>query len=127
MGKTVSSKDLIKFGMRGYKDTIDVNWHGKIIGMRTMLSQEEEIGLIHSIVDFCVKDDGSSIMPELLDFSIRLNIICAYADIDLPSSTDDIYKLICYSDLYKYVTDNVNSVQVNNIIESAKYIGLSGR
>ena len=127
MDKTVSSKDLIKFGMRGYKDTVDVNWHGKIIEIKTLLSQEEEIRLIHDIVDFCTKEDGSSIMPELLDFSTRLNIICAYANINLPNNTDDIYKLVCYSDLYKYVIDNVNDVQVNNIIKSATYIGLNGK
>lgn len=126
MDKTVSSKDLIKFGMRGYKDTVDVNWHGKIIEVRTLLSQEEEIRTIHEIISLCVDDDDGSVAIELLEFYIRFKIICSYAKVSFPENLDDIYKLVYHSDLYKYVVDNVNSTQVNNIINSVKYICLGG-
>jgi hypothetical protein len=126
MDKTVSSKDLIKFGMRGYKDTVDVNWHGKIIEVRTLLSQEEEIRTIHEIISLCVDDDDGSVAIELLEFYIRFKIICSYAKVSFPENLDDIYKLVYHSDLYKYVIDNVNSTQVNNIINSVKYICLGG-
>lgn len=126
MDKTVSSKDLIKFGMRGYKDTVDVNWHGKIIEVRTLISQEEEIRTIHEIISLCVDDDDGSVAIELLEFYIRFKIICSYAKVSFPENLDDIYKLVYHSDLYKYVVDNVNSTQVNNIINSVKYICLGG-
>lgn len=126
MDKTVNSKDLIKFGMRGYKDTVDVNWHGKIIEVRTLLSQEEEIRTIHEIISLCVDDDDGSVAIELLEFYIRFKIICSYAKVSFPENLDDIYKLVYHSDLYKYVIDNVNSTQVNNIINSVKYICLGG-
>ena len=126
MDKTVNSKDLIKFGMRGYKDTVDVNWHGKIIEMKTLLSQEEEISVIHEIISLCVDDSDGKVNIELLEFYIRLVIICSYAKVSFPENSDDIYKLVYYSDLYKYVIENVNDVQVNNIINSVKCICLGG-
>ncbi len=126
MDKTVNSKDLIKFGMRGYKDTVDINWHGKIIEVRTLLSQEEEIRTIHEIISLCVDDDDGSVAIELLEFYIRFKIICSYAKVSFPENLDDIYKLVYHSDLYKYIIDNVNSTQVNNIINSVKYICLGG-
>lgn len=126
MDKTVSGKDLIKFGMRGYKDTVDVNWHGKIIEVRTLLSQEEEIRTIHEIVSLCVDDNDGSVAIELLEFYIRFKIICSYAKVSFPENLDDIYKLVYHSDLYKYIIDNVNNTQVNNIINSVKYICLGG-
>ena len=126
MDKTVSSKDLIKFGMRGYKDTVDVNWHGKIIEVRTLLSQEEEIRTIHEIISLCVDDNDGSVAIELLEFYIRFKIICSYAKVSFPENLDDIYKLVYHSDLYKYIIDNVNNTQVNNIINSVKYICLGG-
>lgn len=126
MDKTVSSKDLIKFGMRGYKDTVDVNWHGKIIEVRTLLSQEEEIRTIHEIISLCVDDNDGSVAVELLEFYIRFKIICSYAKVSFPENLDDIYKLVYHSDLYKYIIDNVNNTQVNNIINSVKYICLGG-
>lgn len=126
MDKTVSSKDLIKFGMRGYKDTVDVNWHGKIIEVRTLLSQEEEIRIIHEIISLCVDDNDGSVAIELLEFYIRFKIICSYAKVSFPENLDDIYKLVYYSDLFDYIAESVNKTQLNNIIQSVKNICMCG-
>lgn len=116
MSDVIDAKKLMKIGMRGYKDTIDVNWHGVIIKVKYMLDMDEEHKLIQSIMNCCITDDGNFV-PELLDMSIRANIVKAYSSSELPEDINDQHKLLYYSDLFDVIINNVNKNQIEHILK----------
>ena len=115
MNDVLSAKDLMRFGMRNYKEVVDYNWHGKIIKIKYMLSREEMLNLIHDIENMCITESGNFI-PGLLDFSIRLNVVSNYAYVELPDNMDDIYNVLYHSDIYDAVASNINQSQKNAIL-----------
>ena len=122
MQNILKAKDVMSVGMRGYKEYIDYNWHGKIISIKNLLSRDEYIKLIHDIGDMCISQDGNFV-PEMLDFSVKLNIIINYALVEMPDDLDDIYELIYYSDLYNAVLKNISKSQVNSVL---RFFGMGG-
>lgn len=116
MSDVIDAKKLMKIGMRGYKDTIDVNWHGVIIKVKYMLDMDEEHMLIQSIMNCCMTNDGNFV-PELLDISIRANIVKTYSSVELPEDINDQHKLLYYSDLFDVIINNVNKNQIEHILK----------
>lgn len=116
MSDVIDAKKLMKIGMRGYKDTIDVNWHGVIIKVKYMLDMDEEHMLIQSIMNCCMTNDGNFV-PELLDISIRANIVKTYSSVELPEDISEQHKLLYYSDLFDTIVNNVNKNQTEHILK----------
>ncbi len=120
-GKKMSALEVMSIGMRGYKEEIDYNWHGKMIKVRYMLSRDEEIELVHNILTCCGHDvNDGYLIPEFIDLAIRSNIVSAYAQVELPDSIDKQHQLLYYSDLYDVVLKTANKRQIDNIINSVK-------
>lgn len=116
MSDIIDAKKLMKIGMRGYKDTIDVNWHGEIIQVKYMLDLDKEHMLIQSIMNCCMTDDGNFV-PELLDISIRANVVKQYSSVELPQDINDQHKLLYYSDLFDVIINSVNKNQIEHILK----------
>ena len=73
----------------------------------------------------CIGDDYSKSFM-LLDFSFRVNIINAYAYVDLPTDIDTLYYIIYASDLFEIVYKRTNPAQIDAILESARLILQTG-
>lgn len=114
MQNVLCLRDVNKFGLRGYKDYVDYNWHGRMISIRYMLSRTEFYQMIHRITDMCSVDDGV-FTGEYLDFAIKLYVVAAYAAIELPDNLDDAYTLLYYSDIYDVVLNNACKRQLDSI------------
>lgn len=121
MNNVLKAKDTMSVGLRGYKEFVQYNWHGKIITIKTLLSFKEEVELIQFIVDLC-KSDDNCIMIEYVDMAIRIGITKAYAAVEIPDDLEDAHKVLYASDLYDVILKNANSVQVNTIINTIKRI-----
>lgn len=115
MSDVIDAKKLMKIGMRGYKDTIDVNWHGVIIHIKYLLSRDDEYRLVRTIVNCCTTSDGVFV-PDMFELAKRACIVSAYSSVILPEDIDEQHKLLYYSNLFDVVKENANTCQINNII-----------
>lgn len=122
MADLVSSDKVLEIASRGYKEVIKYNWHGEIILIRCYLSREEEWRVIHSILNTCsVENDGAKyIIPEMLDFVARTEIVAAYSNVELPRDIEERHKILYCSDIYDVISKHSNSDQINNIFSSIK-------
>ena len=117
----LSSDVVMSVGMRGYKEYVDYNWHGKMIKIKYLLNREDEIELIHSIIDCCTAEDEEEyVIPEFVDLATRANIVSVYANVNLPENIDEQQRLLYYSDIYEVVIKHANSAQIVNIIDMVK-------
>lgn len=98
-----------------------IRWHTDNITIKRLLSVKEYMSTVKGIIDECKApgvEGGFAI--ELLDFSIRLNIISSYAYIEFPKDVEEMYYLVYASDLYDTVRAHANKAQVESIISSVK-------
>jgi len=119
----LSSDQVMKVGLRGYKESTKVNWHGVIIDVDYFLTIEEEGLIIGSILNCCAREDEAGdeyIEPQLVDQAIRTHIIAAYAHVAIPNDLEKQHRLVYCSDLYDVVLKNANQAQINNIIAVVK-------
>lgn len=115
MQNVLNAKDVVKFGMRGFKEYVDYNWHGKVISIRYLLSHKEVIDLYQRVEEMITRDDGT-IMHEHMDFAVKLAIVSTYACIELPDDIDTVYNLIYHSDIFDVVMSNANKNQLSSIV-----------
>lgn len=118
MDGVMSYKDALKIAMRDYREYTTVNWHGKAINIKYLLGRNEVFELMHRIADSCTVD--GKIASEFIDFSVKLNVILAYVDIELPDDIDEVYKFIYHSDIYDFVVKFANKKQLDSIIDYFK-------
>ena len=104
-----------------------VPWHTTTLTVRQLLPVEECLSLIDNIFKNCMSPKGD-FKVELLDFSIRVNIIAAYAiSVDLPTKPEDTYYLVYASDLYDVVCKIINSNQLKMIKQTIELrLGIGG-
>jgi len=117
----IDSGKVMKVGMKGYKEIVDINWHGLIIHIKTLLSRREEEELIFSILECCRLGDKDELLYEFLDLSIRANIVAFYTDVELPLDINEQHKLLYYSDIFDVVAKNANSDQIDAVINIVKF------
>lgn len=116
----LSAKELMKIGLRSYKESTPVNWHGKIINVRQLLSVEEEFSLIRKILKYCCNENTDQFIPELIDLSMRLNIVSYYSDVELPVDIEEQHKLLYCSDLFDIIVSHTNKAQIDSIMRSIR-------
>lgn len=104
-----------------------IKWHSYDIVLKQLLSFDQFVNVVRAIFKDCkIPDTDNMVQLELIDFAIKTNIISAYANVELPENSEDLYKVIYGTDLYELVCDNVSRVQVKSIIDSVM-LCLSGR
>lgn len=89
-------------------------WKAHRISVRRLLTLDEYISVVRSILDSCSDEDGN-IIPELIEFAIRVNIITAYSAIELPEDGSSLYAVIFGSNLYEVVCGVASERQINAI------------
>ena len=117
--KSLSYDDIKRVIGVPHEQIRKVFWHNKEIHILKTLSFKQYIMTIQSILRDCKNNDGL-IIPELVDFAIRANIVAAYALIEQPEVIDDLYYLVYSSDLYDFIYKNVNQRQVDAIFDAIK-------
>lgn len=96
---------------------MQTTWGNRKIPIRRMLRIDEYVDLIRKIIDNCRTDD-ESIGLELVDFSIRINIISAFTGLDLPDDVNDMFSLAYGSNLYDVVCAHASQKQIEAIRET---------
>lgn len=114
----LSAKELMKIGLRSYKESTPVNWHGKIINVKHILPLEDEANLSSRILKCCYDEDSESYVNGLVKLSIMANVVATYSDVVLPDNISDQHLLLYYSDLYKTVASGINQTQLSSIINT---------
>lgn len=94
-------------------------WHTAEMYVKTFLPLDEYKDLIDSIVRTCTTEDGDCIY-EMIDFVTRINIIAAYALIELPDDINEMHYIVYESDLYDAVVGNVNVAQVDAVVRAVR-------
>ena len=113
----VSSEEAIRItGMvsKRYKKVI---WHSANIVVKYSLNFIEYVDIYNSIVEGCESPDGEFV-PALIDFSIRMNIISFYSNVELPEDPEKLFDVAYSSDLFEIVYKNANTKQIDAIIDS---------
>lgn len=123
--KKLSSNDVVRVAGVSGRQCKKALWHTSEILVKSMLTLDEFTGVVSAIVQDCIGDDYSKSFM-LLDFSFRVNIINAYAYVDLPTDIDTLYYIIYASDLFEIVYKRTNPAQIDAILESARLILQTG-
>lgn len=104
-----------------------IKWDGYDIVVKQLLSADEFIEVVRAVFRDCrIPDTDNMVQLELIDFAIKTNIVSAYANVELPENSSDLYNLVYGTDLYETVCDNVSKTQVKSIIDSIM-LCVSGR
>ena len=91
----------------------EYRWDGLLIHIRPLISIEETIELIDTVMRSCIHPQTNAFMPELLDLMLRINIVRFYTDVELPSNLHDQQTLVYGTSLYDDVLGVINEGQVN--------------
>ena len=113
----VTANTLMRIAGVSGKQYKKIQWHSTTLTIKQTLSIEEYIDTIHSIIQSCMTPEETCAV-ELLDFSIKLNIIASYALVELPSKLDDAFYIIYSSDLFDTVCKHISQSQLNSIRET---------
>lgn len=119
--KTLSTNELKRITGVSQKQYKQVPWHTTTVVIKRLLTINEYMDTIQGIIKDCrTPDDGIAI--ELLDFATRINIISAYAFVELPKNIDELYYIVYASDLYDLVCSVANTSQIDSIKKSVSLL-----
>lgn len=99
-----------------------VNWRGKLIHVRPLLHPTEMIDAVNQAMSLCYYKEKDSMMPEMMDYAIRLSIILRYTDARLPEDPYACYKLLYLTDLYDTVIKHTSKGQADAIRHSVEWM-----
>lgn len=112
--KMLSANDVKRIAGISGRQYKKVQWHSAEIIVRPFLTIDEYMEVVRQIMRDCKGPDGKIVL-ELIDFAIRMNVICAYAAVELPDNMRDLYYIIYTSDLYNTIISAVNKNQIEEI------------
>lgn len=97
----------------------NIQWHTSRVKVRLFIPAEEYMDIVHGVLDDCLTEDGT-MAYELVDFSIRLHIINAYALVELPEDFEQLYEIAYYSGLYEQICTVANKAQIESIYSAVQ-------
>lgn len=97
-----------------------VSWRGRVFHVRPIIDPQDMIGMVNDILAFCYKEDGNSIVPEMLDYAVRLNVILRFTDIMPPKDSVACYKFLYLTDIYETALKHISKGQLNSITDAAR-------
>ena len=74
--------------------------------------------LVASIADSCFDNETGVYTPENKDFAVRLCVVGAYTNVDIPADPEEQYTLLYGTDLIRYVFSAINPDQLDVIMKS---------
>lgn len=113
-GQRVSAKGNSE---RDYDNTIVKQWEDMDVRIKSVIPFSEMLEFVNDVVMSCFQANGGY-MPELLDFSIKGNILTRYANFSIPDDLEERYELIYNTDVVDFVCTNINKTQLNEIVNS---------
>lgn len=75
-------------------------------------------GFVEAVVDSCVDETTGEYLPQSYDLAIKLNTVLYYSDCSLPDKLDEQYRILLESDLYDFITDNINKTQYREMLRA---------
>lgn len=75
-------------------------------------------GFVEAVVDSCVDETTGEYLPQSYDLAIKLNTVLYYSDYSLPDKLDEQYRILLESDLYDFITDNINKTQYREMLRA---------
>lgn len=93
----------------------EYEWDGLSICVRPLISIEESIELVDTVMQSCINPKGNVFMPELMDLMFRVNVICFYTDVEIPETLQDQCVLVYGTNLYDDVIAVVSDGQITSM------------
>lgn len=115
--KALSAKEIRRVAGICGKQYQKVQWHSAQFVVRHSISIDEYVDLIRNVVADCTTEHG--IVYELFDFSHRVNVVSAYAFVELPEDVDDVFYIMYNTDLYETVCRYANAKQIESSRQAA--------
>ncbi len=75
-------------------------------------------GFVEAVVDSCVDEITGEYMPQSYDLAIKINTVLYYSNCELPNSLEERYKILLESNVYDYITDNINKTQYREMMRA---------
>lgn len=93
---------------------------GVIVKVKRTIPLDDAIHLAEYIAGSVVDGDSGEYTPEIFEFAKRTGVIMYYTNIKLPENVDDQYMFVFDTDVYYYVGDVINDIQLESIVEAAQ-------
>lgn len=98
-----------------------VIWHGVDVSVKYMISPVDMSSIVNDTVSSCYSKGGDAFVPEMLDFSERMNVISLYTDFILPTDVYDRYYIVCGTDLYDLIVAHICEAQLESIKKAIRW------
>lgn len=93
--------------------------HGMTACVKSVLGFGDAMSFVRSVAGSCF-DSNDQYMPELFDFAVAVNIMVYYAGIDEPKDYSKAYRVLTHGDFYNKVFNEINTAQLDALVEAAK-------
>ena len=114
---TVLNNDVINENDDRY---VYIEFNGCKMSVKKYLTMKEMLSFVRLTEEYCMLN-GDTIIPELKDFSIKLNIIGMYTDMNVGTDLQKDYDLIYSTDIVDLIVKNINKNQLDSIIKSIEF------
>lgn len=109
--------NLLKTINGEYSNTVKKTWQGMTFEIKRVLSFAEMTEFIDSVMSLCFSD-SYLYLPEVRDFAINSCIIDYYTNIDIVDDVNIRYNTIYCTNLIEQIKKEINTNQLNNIIDA---------
>ena len=98
------------------------SWNGLQITTRPALTLHEVSEFVNSVFGSCYDAEHDVLMPEVIDFAIRVNTVLRYSNVRLPADTEKQYMLMYRSGFYEELVKHICSAQVEAVRETVRLL-----
>lgn len=116
--KRISVNVFDRIAKETYTPTETIEWNGIEVIVKRMLSFEEMMMFVDSVVKSCFTIDKGTYLPEVKDFAIKSSILEMYANFSLPNNIEHKYNLIYCTDATQVVLQHIDAHQFNEIVRA---------
>ena len=89
-----------------------IMWHGNAITVRELLPITELSSFVNSVLNCCYDEKHDVVVPEMMDFAFRINVITSYATVELPDEICNQYAMAYQTDLFDSIVSVINKQQL---------------
>lgn len=104
------------------RNTMTSKWRGVDVAFRKLLTFTEYVDLVRNVIEMCTDTNGVDIHTEMVEFAFRLNVLAFFTDIALPDNIEDQFRYVFWTDIYKFVTEHVDSGQLETLRQTIDWI-----
>ena len=114
MSKRIAFDNITEIMNDYYPETDTVEWRGVEITVRRIIPIEWMSEIVKRVENSCFSDDGE-FTPETMEFGIRVCVIAAYTNIDIPLDMELQNRLVFGTDLWDAVVPAISGTQLQEI------------